>query len=57
MVLAFLLVAAYFQSHGVRRALILFIVMYCLVASLTEDTFMDVSTYLLHLVVGASLLA
>jgi hypothetical protein len=56
MVLAFLLVAAYFQSHGGRRALILFIVIYCLVASLTEDTFMDVSTYLLHLVVAASLL-
>lgn len=57
MVLAFLLVAAFFQSRGVRRALILFIVMYCLVASLTEDTFMDVSTYLLHLIVAASLLA
>jgi hypothetical protein len=56
-VLAFLLVAAFFQSRGVRRALTLFIVTYCLVASLTEDTFMDVSTYLLHLVVAASLLA
>jgi hypothetical protein len=55
-VLAFLLVAAFFQSRGVRRALTLFIVTYCLVASLTEDTFMDVSAYLLHLVVAASLL-
>lgn len=57
MVLAFLLVAAFFQSRGVRRALILFLVTYCLVASLTEDTFMDASTYMLHLVVAASLLA
>jgi hypothetical protein len=56
-VLAFLFVAAFFQSRGVRRALTLFIVMYCLIASLTEDTFMDASTYLLHLVVAASLLA
>jgi hypothetical protein len=57
MVLAFLLVAALFQPRGVRRALTLFIVTYCLVASLTEDAFTDVSTYLLHLIVAASLLA
>lgn len=56
MALAFLFVAALFQSRGVRRALTLFIVTYCLVASLTEDTIMDVSTYLLHLIVAASLL-
>jgi hypothetical protein len=56
-VLAFLLVAALFQSRGVRRALTLFIVTYCLLASLTEDTFTDASAYLLHLVVAASLLA
>jgi hypothetical protein len=56
-ILAFLLVAALFQSRGVRRALILFIVTYCLVASLTEDAFTDVSAYLLHLIVAASLLA
>ena len=56
LVLAFLLVAALFQSRGVRRALTLFIVMYCLVASFTEDAFTDVSAYLLHLVVAASLL-
>jgi hypothetical protein len=56
-VLAFLFAAALFQSRGVWRALALFIVTYCLFASLTEDTFTDASTYLLHLVVGASLLA
>jgi hypothetical protein len=56
LVLAFLFVAALFQSRGVRRALTLFLVMYCLVASLTEDAFTDVSAYLLHLVVAASLL-
>jgi hypothetical protein len=55
-ILAFLVVAAFLQSRGVRRALTLFIVMYCLVASFTEDAFTDVSTYLLHLVVAASLL-
>jgi hypothetical protein len=55
--LGFLLVAALFQSHGVRRALALFLVTYCLIASLTEDAFTDVSAYLLHLIVAASLLA
>jgi hypothetical protein len=57
MILVFLLVAAFFQSRGVRRALILFIVTYCLIASFTEDAFTDVSAYLLHLIVAASLLA
>jgi hypothetical protein len=57
MILAFLLVAAFFQSRGVRRALTLFIVTYCLIASFTEDAFTDVSAYLLHLIVAASLLA
>jgi hypothetical protein len=55
MILVFLLVAALFQPPGVRRALVLFIAVYCLVASFTEDAFTDVSTYLLHLVVAASL--
>jgi hypothetical protein len=56
MILVFLLVAAFFQPPGVRRALVLFIVTYCLLASFTEDAFTDVSTYLLHLTVAASLL-
>jgi hypothetical protein len=56
MILAFLLAAAFLQPRGVRRALILFIVTYCLVASLTEDAFTDASVYLLHLIAAASLL-
>jgi hypothetical protein len=55
MILLYLLVAALFQPRGVRRAVILFIVTYVLTASFTEDAFTDVSTYLLHLIVAASL--
>ena len=54
--LLFLLVAAYFQPRGVRRALALFLVTYCLVASYTEVGFTDASTYLLDLTLAASLL-
>lgn len=57
MMLAFLLVKALFQSSGIRRAISLFIVTYCMVASFTEDALADASTYLLHLVIAASLLA
>jgi hypothetical protein len=57
MILVFLLVAAFFQPPGTRRALALFLVTYCLLASFTEDAFTDVSTYLLELTVAASLLA
>ena len=56
MILVWLLVAAFFQPPGVRRALALFIVTYCMLASFTEDAFTNVSTYLLHLTVAASLL-
>jgi hypothetical protein len=56
MILVFLFVAAFFQPPGVRRALVLFIVTYCTLASFTEDAFTDVSTYLLDLTVAASLL-
>lgn len=52
----FLALAAVFHDSRTRRALALFLVVYCLVASFTEDAFTDVSTYLLHLVVAASLL-
>jgi hypothetical protein len=55
-ILAFLFVAAFFQPRGVRRALALFLVTYCTLASFTETSFADVSTYLLHLTVAASLL-
>jgi len=54
--LLFLLVAAYFQPRGVQRALALFLVTYCLVASYTEVGFTDASTYLLDLTLAASLL-
>lgn len=54
--LAFLFVTAFFQPRGARRALALFLVTYCTLASITETSFSDVSTYLLHLTVAASLL-
>jgi hypothetical protein len=56
MMLVFLFVTAFFQPRGVRRALALFILTYCTLASNTEVSFTDVSTYLLHLTVAASLL-
>lgn len=55
-ILIFLLVAAYFQPRGAPRALALFLVTYCLVASFTETGFGDASTYLLELTLAASLL-
>jgi O-Antigen ligase len=55
-ILFFLLVTAYFQPRGVERALALFLVTYCLVASFTEVGFTDVSPYLLELTLAASLL-
>jgi hypothetical protein len=56
MILVILLVTAYFRPGGVQRALALFLVTYCLVASFTEDAFTDVSPYLLDLALAASLL-
>ena len=55
-VLVFLVVAAYFQPRGVRRALALFLVTFCLVSSFTEVGFIDASMYLLDLTLAASLL-
>ena len=55
-ILVWLFVTAFFQSPGAQRALALFIVTYCLLASFTEDAFTSVSTYLLDLTVAASLL-
>jgi hypothetical protein len=54
-ILVYLFLASLFQPPGVRRALILFILTYVTIASFTEDAFTDVSTYLLHLVIAASL--
>jgi O-antigen ligase len=56
-ILLFLFVTAYFQPRGVHRALALFLVTYCLVASFTEDGFTDATPYLLELTLAASLLA
>jgi hypothetical protein len=55
-ILVFLLVALLFQPRGPMRALGLFLVAYCLVASFTETGFSDASTYLLELTLAASLL-
>ena len=56
MILVWLFVTAFFQPRGVRRALALFILTYCMLASFTEDAFTSASTYLLGLTVAASLL-
>jgi hypothetical protein len=56
LILLFLLVKAFFQPRGLERALGLFLVVYCLVASFTEVGFTDASMYLLDLFVAASLL-
>jgi hypothetical protein len=55
-ILLFLLVTVYFQPHGVQRALALFLVIYCPVASFTELGFTDASTYMLDLALAASVL-
>jgi hypothetical protein len=55
-ILVFLLVVAFFQPPSITRAIAIFIVTYCLLASFTEDAFTDVSTYLLDLTVAAALL-
>lgn len=55
-ILVYLLIAACFQSRGVRRALALFFVVYCLTASFTEDGITNPSTYMLDVTVAASLL-
>lgn len=55
-ILLFLLVTAYFQPRGVQRALALFLVTYCMVASFTEVGFTDASMYLLDIFLAASLL-
>ena len=55
-ILVYLLIAACFQSRGVRRALVLFFVIYCFIASFTEDGITNPSTYMLDVTVAASLL-
>jgi hypothetical protein len=57
LILMYLLVACLFQPPSLRRALALFLVTYVLIASFTEDAFTNVSMYMLHLTIAASLLA
>ncbi|MFC7491308.1 MULTISPECIES: hypothetical protein [unclassified Knoellia] len=52
-----LLLAAATHVRGPRRALALFLIVYCIVASITETGLGDASPYLLDLAVAASLLA
>jgi hypothetical protein len=52
-----LIVLAVTHRRGIRRAVALFLVAYCLVASISETGLGDASPYLLNLVVAASLLA
>jgi hypothetical protein len=52
-----LVLLAVTHRRGIRRAVALFLVTYCLVASISETGLADASPYLLHLVVAASLLA
>jgi len=52
-----LILLAITHRRGVRRALALFLVTYCVMASVTETGLGDASPYLLELVVAASLLA
>jgi hypothetical protein len=54
--LLFMLLASALQPPGIRRALALFLVAYCLVSSFTETGLSDPSLYLLDLTVAASLL-
>jgi hypothetical protein len=55
-ILIFLLVTSYFQPRVAQRAVALFLVIYCLVASFTEIGFTGASTYMLDLSVAASVL-
>jgi hypothetical protein len=52
----FLLLAAYFQPPRPQRAVALFLITYCLIASFTEDGFSDATSYLLDLTLAASCL-
>jgi hypothetical protein len=54
--LVFLIVLAYFRPRGVHRALALFLVTYCLIASYTETGLSQPSSYLLDMALAASLL-
>ena len=54
--LLFLLIAAFFQPPGIKRALALFLITYSLVSSFTEVGIANPTTYLLELSLAAALL-
>lgn len=56
LILIFLYLNSSFAPRGPRRALALFFITYCLVASYTEDGFTSPTTYSLDLMLAASLL-
>jgi hypothetical protein len=56
MMVIFLLVAAFFQPPGASRAIALFFITYCLIASFTQVGFAQPTTYLLELTLAASLM-
>jgi hypothetical protein len=55
-VLVFLVVNAYFQPRSMERALALFLVVYCIMASITETGITDVSPYVLEVTLAASMM-
>ncbi|HWD77505.1 MAG TPA: hypothetical protein VG497_01430 [Kribbella sp.] len=55
LLLLFVLTAAWFRPQGPHRALALFLVAYCVVASFTESGLSEASPYLLELTLAASL--
>ena len=55
-ILIFLLLSAYFRPRSLERALALFLITYCLVASFTEVGFTNATPYMLELALAASLL-
>lgn len=55
-VLVFLVVNAYFQPRSMERALALFLVVYCIMASITETGITDVSPYILEVTLAASMM-
>ena len=57
LILLCLLITAALRPRGPARALALFLLVYCLIASFTETGLGQASTYLLDLTIAASLLA
>ena len=56
LILLFLYVAAAQKERGLKRAIALFLITYCLIASFTEDGFTDTTPYMLDVMLAASLL-